>query len=62
MSKVRYIQCSNDSGTDETITFTDDFECPAADYVRLGQEVQTDVVLDIDLPSGFPLEHTLRRE
>lgn len=61
--KVRIIHTS-ESKEDilgEEVTFTDDFETDASDYCIPGWYIMSDTTTDIDLPSNFPLNHTLRK-
>jgi len=61
METVRLIVCSNVSGEEETMTFTDDFEVSSEDYCSSGQTVDIDKKIEMDVPSGFPMNHTFVR-
>lgn len=60
--QVRLIQISNTSGSKEGVIFTDDFDADAADWCNRDTQVDNVEVLDIELPSGFPLNYILWRE
>jgi hypothetical protein len=61
--KVRIICASPADGSldKEDVCFTEDFESNPNDFVRFGLAVHTDKIVDIELPSAFPLEHTFSR-
>ena len=59
---LRLIQSSSKGGGSEHITFTEDFDSDAGDFVYPGEELDCDCILeDITLPSSFPIEHTLKK-
>ena len=60
--KIRLIQISSTNGIREGVIFTDDFSCEAADYCDSELQVDGDNTLDMDMPSGFPLNYILWRE
>ena len=61
--KIRFIGTSPKDGSlnTETITFTQDFKSSAADWCRSGHEVYCDQIIEMDLPTSFPLENTFER-
>jgi hypothetical protein len=64
MAKVRIIhldRSKKDLMTEE-LYFTEDLKAPAKDFVRPGYVVVSDSVHEMNLPSGFPMEVTFRRE
>lgn len=61
MDKVRIIICSTEDGSKEDVIFTQEFDTPASDYCRPGLTIDCDEVKELDLPSAFPLEHTLTK-
>lgn len=60
--KLRLIIVSTENGELEHVIFSDDTKVRAQDYCRPGQTVDYDGIIDADLPSGFPIDHMLRRE
>ena len=46
----------------EEVTFTEDFNSPAQDFVPQGWTVHTDAIYQMDLPVGFPMEVALRAQ
>jgi len=61
--KIRLIQTSSENGNRETVTFCDvEDTSPVVDYCRPGETVDFDKIIEADLPDGFPLNYTLRRE
>jgi len=61
METIRLIVCSFPNGENESISFTEDFEIKAEDFCKSGQTVNIDKKIDMEIPSGFPLEHTFER-
>lgn len=61
METVRIITCSFENGDNETITFTEDFDIDAEDYCKPGQIVVIDKKIGMEVPLGFPLDHTFER-
>lgn len=59
MGDIRIIITSKENGEEETVMFTDELEAPVEDFITPGHTVDIDEVLDIELPSGFPLNYTL---
>lgn len=61
--KVRVITASPRDGSlnTEDLVFTDDFESPAQDFVRNTLKVYIDQVIEMEIPSGFPLNSTFSR-
>ena len=59
--KIRIIICSSENGCQEDVTFTYDFESPSSDFIRPGLTLDVDEIKELDLPSGFPVEHTLTK-
>ena len=59
--KVRMILSSSEGGNDERVMFTDDIDAPVTDLVAYGLTADDDRVIEIDLPSGFPMNYDLKR-
>ena len=61
--KVRLIQATPPDGSldREDICWTEDFETPAAEFVRSTLRVIFDQVIEANLPGQFPFEHTFSR-
>lgn len=59
---IRCIVMDNETGSNETVVFTEDMEKDAEDYTAPGQSVVTDEKLDVDFPSGFPLDYILKKQ
>ena len=59
--KIRIIICSNENGCNETVTFTQDFDVPAEEFCAPDQSIDCDETKELDLPDGFPMEHTLKK-
>ena len=59
--KVRIVVSSNGNGSDEREIFTDDFDAPVSDLVTAGLTVDEDEVVEVNLPSGFPINYDLKR-
>ena len=60
--KIRLIIASDyGNGENETILFTEDFEEEVASFLLPGQSVDYDVVIEADLPSGFPTEDLFKK-
>ena len=55
MKTIRLIIMSNESGSNETVLFTEDFETPAANYCSQDQIVNFDQGVEVELPSNFPM-------
>ena len=64
MEHIRIIHADRSAGDmcDERIAITTEMDTPAEDYFPTGFEVISDTVHDIELPSGFPVDHTFRKE
>jgi hypothetical protein len=60
---LRLILSSSKGGNleHETVTWTDDSQTPAEDFVDSDQEVYFDQFIDVALPSVFPVNHTFLR-
>ena len=62
---IRLIKASSESGSREEVYFTDDLEMEAEDAFFMGgnypMTIDTDEILDVDFPSGFPLDRQLVR-
>jgi hypothetical protein len=61
MTQTRVIQMDNESGSYETVVFTEDIEKDASDFCSPGQTVISDSKIDEEMPSGFPMDYVLRR-
>ena len=59
--QIRLIIASRENGENETVTFTDDVDSPAADFVTSDQTVNFDGVIEADIPDRFPIGSTLYR-
>ena len=46
----------------EEVTFTEDLKSDAADFVLKGWSIHSDIVCQMDLPVGFPMEVALRAQ
>jgi len=69
MNRYRLIIMSNDSGSQESVIFldadnTDKAEdwCIRSHDAERRQHVDSDTIIDADLPSGFPVNYTLNRD
>ena len=62
MSKMRVIMQTSENGTYESVTFSEDFETPLDDFKNPRSDEIIESVIDINLPSGFPLEYELVRK
>jgi len=61
MASIRVIGYANADCSREGVTFTEDKDTPAEDFVPHGCELQYDEELDVELPSRFPLETQLEK-
>lgn len=61
MATIRIIHYSNDSGSREGVTFTEDLAAEVGDFIPHGCTLVTDTEEDIDLPTSFPLETQLEK-
>lgn len=59
--KVRVIIQSTENGSSEYITFTEDFDDDAEDYLYSNHTLDSDTVIDMDEIPGFPMEHDFKR-
>ena len=62
METVRLIVRSLPNGENETMIFTDDLITPAIYHCKSGQIVDIDKEIEMELPSGFPLNYTFVKE
>ena len=62
MAKTRIIVQSSENGTYESVTFSEDFETPLDEFKNPQSDEIKESIVDIDLPSGFPLEYELVRK
>ena len=62
MSKTRIIMQTSENGAYESVTFSEDFETPLEDFKNPQSDEIKEVIVDINLPSGFPLEYELVRK
>lgn len=61
MQTVRLIVCSSMNLGKESITITEDFDTPAKDYCLSGWTVDIDKKIEMEIPLGFPIDHTFER-
>ena len=61
MTGTRIITASNDNGNKEEVYFTEDFDTPATDFISPDLTINCDKVIDEEMPSGFPMNYTLKR-
>lgn len=62
MSEIRAIGTIGINSETEEVFFTEDFEAPVEEFIRSGDEVIYDEVIEDNLPVSFPRESTLRKE
>lgn len=65
MARWRVILISSENGQNEHVVFTEDFDTPADEWCCLGinrEQVDSDTVVEVNLPLGFPTERALARE
>jgi len=64
--KYRIIVQSTENGESEYVAFyeedSDEFNSPIEDLLYPGHTVDSDEVCEIDLPSGFPTNYSLKRQ
>lgn len=60
METVRLIVCSSQGGK-ESITITQDFGSDVKDFCMNTWEVDIDKKIDMEIPLGFPMDHTFER-
>jgi len=59
---IRCIMMDTDNGSNESVVFTEDMDKDAEDFLYPGQKVIEDEKLDVELPSGFPMDYILKRQ
>lgn len=62
MAKTRIIMQTSANGEYESVTFTEDFETPLEDFKNPQSDEIKEEIVDIYLPSEFPLEYELVRK
>ncbi len=62
-NQIRIIKASNESGSYESVYFTEDFDSPPEDFFIMEDDmsIDTDETIDDNLPSCFPKEYELIR-
>lgn len=58
---IRIIHYSNETGSREGVTFTEDMEADASEYVPYGCVLVSDTKAVVKLPATFPTEHQLEK-
>ena len=61
MDKVRLIVQSTENGEKEYVTFSDDLTDSQELYKITGCTIDSDTIIDNELPDGFPLNYALKR-
>ncbi len=63
MNKIRVIIQSSPDGNlfREEVIFTEYLDTPIDDFKVPGLTIDSDIIIDNNLPSGFPTETTLRK-
>ena len=63
MQKVRVVHYTTEDLSIEEITFTEDFDADADDWKTpgLGVYLASDKVIDMEVPTSFPMESTFRK-
>uniref|UniRef100_A0A6M3LS88 Uncharacterized protein n=1 Tax=viral metagenome TaxID=1070528 RepID=A0A6M3LS88_9ZZZZ len=61
MKRIRIVISSNDSGSMETVYFTDDLHSPVGDLIQPGLDLVSDTIINDTLPTMFPREYVLTR-
>jgi len=59
--KVRLVRQSTSNGDSEYMTFTDDFEDDAENFLYSGHTIDVDQVIEMDDTPGFPMNHDFKR-
>jgi hypothetical protein len=59
--KVRVLIQSSENGEKEYVIFSDDLGDPQDGYVITGCSIDSDTIIDNNLPDGFPLNYALKR-
>lgn len=57
MNQLRIIHTINSETNEERIQFTEDLAADMNDFVAPGFVLESDTIVDIDLPGAFPSEH-----
>lgn len=61
MNQLRIIHTIDNTTGEERIQFTEDLTADVNDYLRHADTLQSDIVAEVKLPSGFPSEHQFIR-
>jgi len=59
---LRLIIQSTQNGERESVIFTDEFDVPSENFLKPGYTVDFDQLINIKLPSAFPVGYVLNRE
>lgn len=59
MDEVRVIITHNKSEQKEYVTFTDDFDAEAGDFIAEGEELVSDQTIEWEEPTAFPMNSRL---
>lgn len=62
MKTIRVIIQSTENGESEYVRFTEDFEAEAGDFLYPGHTLDSDTVIENNLPPGFPIDSDLKRD
>jgi hypothetical protein len=60
--KIRLIVQSTPNGNAENVHFTDELTEDIELFIKPGYSVDSDDIIDVDLPASFPLNYALERE
>ena len=61
-TKTRIIQFSTENGEKEYVVFTEDLRVDLEIYRRPGFNHDSDNIIEVEMPSGFPLDYSLDRD
>jgi hypothetical protein len=63
-NKLRFIHLINKASGVERIAITEDLDVDVQDFIPGGMvfEVQSDTIVEVDLPSGFPINHEFLKD
>jgi len=62
MKVTRILQFSTENGNGEYVVFTEDLKMDAEEKRRPQFQLDSDVTIDAEMPSGFPLDYLLNRD
>ena len=61
MAEIRLIHLTDPNTNEERVTFSEDLTADVEDFIHHGFRLESDTVVDIDLPSSFPSNHEFRK-